>query len=242
MLRWNLSHLLVTLPLVVVPVTGLALKPALAAAPSEEAVRILSRAMTVDAKCSYLSAAERGELSRYAARAEIAAASQASVKSAKAAAAAGRAEGSSANCSKDAEADTRETLEAARSAVAALAAAPAPDVAEPPAEKKPRKQAAAVQAEPDDEPDFQSKGGSLGRYKTVVRAYYLERECRSLGRAEQDRFYKAMVRLHRATVSASGARAVARVMHQAERNASGSSCGRQALAQIQKGYHEVTSR
>ena len=74
----KLTYLLVTLPLMVLPATAFAVKPALASTAAEEAVRILSRAKAADRQCDILSSSERSELSRYTARAEVAAASQSS--------------------------------------------------------------------------------------------------------------------------------------------------------------------
>ena len=64
MLTTRLSYLLVTLPLVALLMSAIAVKPAFAAGAAEEAVRILSKARTADGKCSYLSASERNELQR----------------------------------------------------------------------------------------------------------------------------------------------------------------------------------
>lgn len=241
MLRSKFSRLVMTLPLLAMPLGMMAMNPAKAAGTAaEEAVRILTRARSADQQCRYLSSAEKNELSRYTARAEIAAASQASTSAAKAASAAGMSEGKSATCSKDTEADIRETLEAAREAVAVAKADEAKPVR---VSAKPAKRVAemAEDTEDDGEP-MRLKGSSLGQYARVVRAYYLERECRSLPRRDADRFWNGVVKLHKSAVRANGKSAVARVMAAAERQASGSSCGRSAEAQIRKVYGQVLSR
>lgn len=235
MLVPRLSRLLITLPLVVLPMTGLSLKPALASGvAAEEAVRILSKARTADSRCNFLSSSERSELSRFTARAEIAAASQVSSRAARAAAATGASEGQAGSCSPDLKADVQETLGAAREAMAAAAPAERHAAAAPPARSKPSLEAAG-KSRP-------VTGKGLNRYAQVIKAYYLERECRSLTRSQDSAFWKGVVNLHKSVVASHGAKAVAPVMRNAEKQASGSSCGAQAQATIRSGYDEITSR
>ncbi len=240
MLKSKLSHLLFALPLLALPAGPLYVTPALAAgSAAEEAVRILTRARGADQKCDYLSAAERSELSRYTARAEIAAASQSSTAAARTASATGMAEAKSSSCSRDVEADVRETLEAAREAVAASNAEANQ------ARKtmtKPAQRAAAIAEDDDGDEPARLTGKSLGGYARIVRGYYLERECRSLSRNDADRFWRGVVKLHKTAVRTNGTSAVARVMAAAERKASGSSCGRNVQARIRQIYSEVSDR
>ncbi len=240
MAKTRFSILLVTVPLAVM-LSGVSARPVLAASTAaEEAVRLLTAAQATDRKCNYLNNAERQELSRYAARAEIAAASQASPRTARSAANSGSAAGRAASCTPDAEADIRETLTAAREAVAAAnAEADASRVA---LRNKPEKPKAAVgSAKKSAQPQTRAPGG-LRLYSRVVKAYYLERECLSLSRSEGKRFWAGVARLHREVLSQNGRTAVARVMADAERGAAGSSCGEKVLAQIERGYQEVVSR
>ncbi len=240
MLVPRLSRLLITLPLLGLPMAGVAIKPALAAGvAAEEAVRILSRARTADTRCTFLSAAERSELSRYTARAEIAVANQVSPGSAKAAAAAGSAQGRSGACSPDLKADVLETLGAAREAVAAAHQAEPVSTAKSPS-RKPAAKGQRAMASPGK--PRRLTGESLNRYGRVVKAYYLERECRSLSKSQAAVFWKNIVRLHKQVVASNGAGAVAPVMRGAERQASGSSCGGKVRAIIASGYDEITSR
>jgi hypothetical protein len=241
MLTSRLSRLLVTLPIMVVPIYAVAIGPAFSAGAADEAVRILTRARVADQKCNYLSSSERHELSRYTARAEIAAASQTSPQSAKAAASAGKADGNSQNCSPELNADVRETLSAAREAIAETDAAPEPEQ-KASADNSGRTGRKFLFTTADDGPPLRVTGGNLGRYSKVVKAYYLERKCRSLARGEAKRFWKGIVLLHRETVKNNGVRAVARVMQAAESGARGSPCGGNVEAQIRKGYTEILSR
>ena len=226
------SSCLVTLPLVLAPMMAMAVKPAAAAAsPAVEAVVILSKARAADGKCRFLALGEKAELSRYAARAEVAAASQSSTAEAKDATAAGSAQGRKANCTPDLEADVRETLQAAREAMADA--------------KGKRKAARAPVADPapePDEPKFAGGNGGVALYARVVKAYYLEHQCHSLDSGEAHRFWKKVVKLHREALAEAGRNKVARLMASAEQRANGSRCGGNALAQIRAGYDEVTSR
>jgi hypothetical protein len=236
MTRLKLAPLIVTLPLLTVALSVTAIKPAVAAqGAAAEAVRILSRAHAADRKCSYLSPAERGELSRYTERAEIAAASQSSAAAAKSASKAGKAEGAKGRCSADLEADVRETLIAAREAVASVGSS----VPSPKTSIKPQRN--AVQGESDGG-SGRLTGKGLKLYAQVVRAYYLERKCRSLPRGDANRFWKGVVALHKSTVAANGVKSVAQVMRNAEAGASGSSCGGKARGQIVSGYARVSDR
>lgn len=234
---------LITLPLLAL---GLALVSAGHAAANgkaaEEAVRLLSKARAADQRCNYLSGAERSELSRFTARAELAAASQSGPKAARQAGMAGATEGAVAACGPALQADVRETYEAARAAMAQAAildrAKAAPPAARP-ARQKPAKTAAA---EPGPASGGHKPNASLAFYERAVRAYYLERECRSLPKASAGRFWEAIVRLHKVAVAANGAGRVAPVMHNAERRARASSCGGRAMAEIRRGYDEIVSR
>ena len=228
------TRLLITVPLLALPLVALPLHHAVAAGgAAAEAVRILSKAKSADARCNYLSGSERAELSRYAARAEIAAASQSGPRAARSAAAAGAAEGGNAACSQELNADVRETLSAAREAVASARAEPAP-----PRKAKARTKAQVRAA------GHRSKAASAGlsRYERLVGAYYLETECRSLSKGEAKRFWSAIARLHKDTIAANGVAAVAPLKRSAERRARGSSCGNRALAEIREGFEETLSR
>ena len=230
----KLPCLLLTLPLLALPIGTAAVGPAMAAGASEEAVRILTRARITDAKCSYLSAAERNELQRYSARAEIAATSQISAAGAISAITAGKAESAGIACSAEAETDVRETLDAARQANAAarrVVEAPPPQL----------RRAVEPNDEPQQEPPQRVSKG-LGYYAKVVGSYYLERECRSLSRSEAGRFWRRIADLHRSTLAANGKRAVARVMANARSNAAGTSCSHNVQAQIRRGYEDILSR
>lgn len=224
----TLTRFLITIPVILLTPLAGGLRPALAeGAPAQQAVEILARARAADNHCHVLSSTERDELGRYSARAEIAAASQVSVEAAQSARQRGETAGTSSGCSSTTAADIRETLGAARDAIAAGGG-----------DNRPQR---TRRIEPASAAPARSAAG-LARYGQLVGAYYLERQCRSLSKPQADRFWRAIVRLHRATVARNGARTVAPVMHDAERQARGSSCGAAALARIQDGYSEIQTR
>jgi hypothetical protein len=226
------ARLLIAVPLLVVPLTFLTASHASAApGAAEEAVRLLAKARAADGLCNYLSASERAELARYAARAEHAATSQAGADAAKSAARSGAAQGLAETCSADLKADVRETLVAAREAAASAG------------KSQPVKPTPAA-ATPADQPPLRASDGnaSLIHYKRAVRAYYLERECRSLSKAEATRFWTGIVRLHRKAVAANGVAAVKPLMLSAETRAKSLSCGKRAMVEIRRGYEDIVSR
>lgn len=224
----TLTRLLITIPVILLTPLAGGLRPVLAeGAPAQQAVEILARAKAADNRCQVLSAAERDELGRYSARAEIAAASQVSVEAAQSARHRGEAAGVSSACTSAIEADVRQTLVAARDAVAA-------------GRGEGRRQRTR-RIEPVSTTPAKSASG-LARYGHLIEAYYLERQCRTLPKTHADRFWRAIVRLHRATVARNGASAVAPVMNRAERQARDSRCGSAALARIQDGYAKIQTR
>jgi hypothetical protein len=238
MLSNKLSSLLISLPLMALPVGIFAAPPAMAAGAAEEAVRLLTKARTADQKCHYLSRRERANLASYTARAEAAAASQSSAARASAAAEAGRRDGMATSCSPELQSDVQDTVEAARQAIAAA------DQMEPRDEPLARPRRAMRQRDEDiaDEPVMRRGRGELGFYDRVVSAYYLERQCRSLSRRQDERFWRSISRLHRATVAANGKCAVAQIMRKAESDAANSSCSSNVVARIEAGFREVSSR
>ncbi|MGH6853890.1 MAG: hypothetical protein ACREDX_00315 [Aestuariivirga sp.] len=217
----RLQKLLITVPILFLPLGAAAVKPALASEiAAEQAVQILTRARVADTLCIFLSTSLHEELSRYAARAEIAAAHQTSVDTARNAIAAGEAEGQAAPCSEATRTDVGDTLSAARDAVKAADSG------------RGIKQMALREARRDP----QAGVGGLGYYATAVNAYYAERKCRHLSAKQDMRYWKAIGRLHRRTVAQNGAAAVAPVMRGAERSANAQSCGNNTRMIVQAGF------
>lgn len=125
----RLSRYLITLPVMLLPLVAAGARPGLAdAAGVEQAVEILARAKAADSRCHILSEGERDELGRYAARAEIAAASRISVTAARTARSRGDAAGSAADCGATVATDVRDTLAAAREAITAKGRKPQAEI------------------------------------------------------------------------------------------------------------------
>ena len=66
----RLKRLLITLPVLALPLLVAAAAPATAALSAEQGLLILAKAKAADGKCHFLSAGERRELSSYLARAD----------------------------------------------------------------------------------------------------------------------------------------------------------------------------
>lgn len=223
----KLSTLLITLPVLALPLTSLGLKPATAeTVAAEQAVRILARAQAADANCQHLPAAAREELSGYMVKAELSAAGKIPAAEVKAAMKTGSTEGQARPCDQATKADIDETLAAARDAIAA-----APKQSSKPARK------AALQAKA----PFKSQV-TLKRYARLARPYFIERRCRHLGRGEQALYWQKIVHLHRAAVAESGSSAATGAMLGAERDATGARCGQTTLAAVTKGFTELTGQ
>lgn len=181
--------------MLIVPLLALPAAPGLAAELSAaEGLEILAMAKTADSRCKVLSRSEHAELASYESRAEMAALTLLDRGTRSKAIAAGKARGRSVTCSASLARDIRDTLGAAREAVAQA------DRSQPQAE--PRRAAVAP-------PQGQAAPLSLAAYGTVIRPYYADLRCRSLGKAEAARYWRAIVRLQRGMVAKFGASAVA---------------------------------
>ena len=219
------SQLLITLPVLALPLVSLAAKPALAETVGmERALELLAKSTVVDKKCKFLSVSERDELSTYVAKAEVAAAEKTSLAITRSALASGRKEGGAVACGTEASSEVRETLAAAREAIAS---------AEQPESSMPEK-AVAVKA-----PDSK---GSLEVYGMVMEAYLLERRCVYLSRSKMNSFYKAVVKGHLAVISEFGKPAVSKAMKAAEARANRQVCNGAGQARVKAGLAEIASR
>ena len=230
----RLTRTLIALTILITPAAGIVLTPAMAEGiAGAEAVAVLARAETADRRCNYLSSSMHDELASYSARAELAVASQISTGAARRAVATGTAEGKSAHCDDTTRSEIVQTLSAAREAVAAA------DSASQRKAIRSDVQDSAANAL-DDTRGLQS--GSLVLYGKLVKSYYVERKCRHLSSNQDARYWKSIARLHRTTVAANGAQAVAPVMRQAERSAGQLSCGQESLMAVNTGFAETIRR
>jgi hypothetical protein len=219
------SQLLITLPVLVLPLTTLATKPAMAETVGiERALELLAKSTVVDNKCNVLTLSERDELSTYVAKAEVAAAEKTTVALIRSALASGRKEGQAATCGAEASYEVNETLTAAREAINAAAQE----------ESATAKPAVAIQT-----PAPESSLSAFGR---VIEVYFLERRCTYLSKRKINSFYKAVVRDHYAVVSEFGKPAVSKVMKAAEARANYQSCNGVGKARVKAGLAEIASR
>lgn len=214
----RLAKLLITLPVLALPLWGAA--PALKAQdvmPQIDALRQLAKSRAADGKCRVLAPGEAEELSGYLARAEIAAAGRQSVGEVRSAISLGKTLGGSAACSANTSDEIKATLDAARQAMVAV---------------KPSRMA----QEDDDAreetvaPDRRiraprPRNSSLAGYGRQAFAYLVERRCEYLPHRDTRAFWAAVVREHRAALSAYGRRAVVRTVKRAQADADRMECG-----------------
>lgn len=223
----KLSHVLITLPVLALPLTALGVKPAAAeAVAAEQAVRILARAQAADVKCRHLPAPAQEELSGYAVKAELSAARKIPASEVKAAMKMGSTEGQARPCDAATKADIEDTLAAARDAIAA-----APKETPRPAKRSVAGAKARVKSQ-----------ATLKRYARLARPYFIEKRCRHLSRGDQGLYWRKIVNLHRSAVAESGSSAAAGVMLRAQREATGPRCGQTTLAAVTKGFAELTGQ
>ena len=221
------SQFLITLPILALPLTALATKPALAESVGiERALELLAKSAVVDNKCNVLTVSERDELSTYVAKAEVAAAEKTTLGVTRSALSAGKKQGQAATCGNEASYEVKQTLVAAREAINAAAQE----------ESEPSQPVAAVRA-----PAPAAKN-TLSAFEEVIEVYFLERRCTYLSKRKINLFYKAVVRNHSVAVSEFGRPAVSRVMKAAEARSNYQSCNGVGKARVKKGFAQVASR
>ena len=220
------SQFLITLPILAMPLTALATKPALAETVGiERALELLAKSAVVDNKCNILSVSERDELSTYVAKAEIAATEKTTLKVARSALSAGKKQGQAATCGTEASYEVKQTLVAAREAINAALE-----------ESEPSEAVAAVQA------PVPAAKNTLSAFEEVIEVYFLERRCTYLSKRKINLFYKAVVRNHGLAVSEFGKPAVSKVMKAAEARSNYQSCNGAGKARVKAGFAQVASR
>ena len=232
------AQLAIALPLLALPLSTLAIKPAFAETVGiERALELLAKSTVVDAKCHVLSAPEHDELSTYISRAEVAAAQKTSLATARSSLSAGTKMGEAEVCSRTASAEVKDTLNAAREAIKYLAKHQNMAASAPPATIAPAENAAAVAplAPP-------ATTGKLSDYARITEAYFLERRCTYLSSPEIASFYKAVLKNHYAAISQFGKPAVSIARKNAEIRANAQSCSGAVRARVNASYAEVASR
>lgn len=219
------SQFLITLPLLALPLSAVASKPALAETVGfERALELLAKSVVVDNKCNVLTVSERDELSNYVAKAEVAAAEKTTVAVTRSALSAGQSQGRAETCGEEASHEVKATLIAARNAINAA------------------EQDDASASEPPRTAATPAPRGGLSVYGRIIEAYYLERRCTFLSRRKMKSFYKAVVKNHRAVIAEFGKPAVSKVMKSAEARSNYQSCNGAGEARVKAGFGEVASR
>lgn len=228
----RLAKLLITLPVLALPLCGAA--PVLKAQEvmtQIDALRLLAKSRAADGKCRVLAPGEAEELSGYLARAEVAAASRQSVGEVKSAISLGKTLGGSASCSANTSDEIKATLDAARQAMASVTPSRLAQEDE-------------VASEETIAPDRRiraprPRNSSLAGYGRQAFAYFVERRCEYLSHRDVRAFWAAVVREHRAALSAYGRRAVVRTVKQAEAEAGQMECGAKGRQIVRAEYTKL---
>lgn len=230
----RLAKFLITLPVLALPLWGAA--PVLRAQEvitQIDALRLIAKSRAADGKCRVLAPGEAEELSGYLARAEIAATGRQSVGEVRSAISLGKTLGGSAACTATTSDEIKATLEAARQAMAA-AVTPSLRVAE---EGDVARQETVVPERTIRAPRL--RHSSLAGYGRQAFAYFVERRCEYLSHRDARAFWAAVVREHRAALSAYGRRAVVRTVKQAEAEAIRVECGAKGRQLVRAEYTKI---
>lgn len=229
----RLSKFFITLPLLSLPLLGLAPKLHAEVVLSQmDALSLLAKSRAADSKCKILPASEADELGGYLARAEVAVAARNSVSEVQSTISVGRALGATAACSQATSSEVEATLSAARQAMASVQH---PRSAEADiAEDNPVSRQTVRTARAPEEPRR-----SLADYGRHAFAYYVERRCEYLSRRDIRAFWTAIIREHRAALSAYGRSAVIGTVRRAEARANAMECGAEGRQLVRAEYTKI---
>ena len=194
-----------------------------------KALELMTEARVAGAKCGYLSAAERRELTDYAARVELVAVRRAGAAAARKALQHGRKQGLS-GCSEDKREKVLAVLEGARRAArgapvrAAARAAPARqrDVRRQRAERL--RAVARVRRASVSSAVRSARPGPVGKYVALATAYYHALKCRNRPQAELMRMWRGVRDMHYRLLRQAGGAAVARAKRTAARRGNARPC------------------
>lgn len=202
-----------------------------------QALELLSRSRTVDAKCKFLSVPEHVELGDYVAKAEIVTAGREGVGRAKSAVNSGIAQGKTMTCDRESEIVVRATMDAARRAmdeVRAQGAKPVQATAQQPkAKSEDSRKKLAVRNEA-------LSNGALKRYSDEAAAYYVERRCRHLSQSQVIQFWRKIAAKHNALLGRFGPDAVRAAKNEAiSRSRASGRCGARTVKIVKSGYSSI---
>lgn len=228
-------NMLITLPVVIMPVAILNIDPAAAEMVSpSQALQIMAKSEAASVKCGVLIGSERNELKQYIARAEIAAAQRLGPEEANATVLSGRAAGKSVSCNGAATAEIYDTLNAARVAVAQADSGRR-------AKSSPFPKSRAVRLSNSAQPVLVERQpaaprGSLGRFQQVSTAYFIEKRCRFLPTSRAHNFWQSVLGAQSEAMAANSRRQVNTILKQARATAARTACDSRAARLVRSAY------
>jgi len=190
-----------------------------------KALRLLTEARVAAQKCGYLTAAEREELTDYAAQAELAAVRRAGAEATRQALMAGKQRGS-AGCSEEKRALVLAVLEGAREAARSTGRRAANHGAARRAAQREATRQARRSARRS-RPRGRANGTSMAdvrAYVALASAYYNALKCRNRPPVELQRMWQRVRRAHFDLLRKAGGAVVARAKHTAARRGNARAC------------------
>jgi len=231
----NLLNMLITLPVIILPVTALAIEPANAEMVSPtEALQILAKSDAASTKCGVLMGSERTELKQYIARAEIAAAQRLGPEAANATVLSGRAAGKSVSCTGAATAEIYDALNAARVAVAQADRGRRAKTQLFPKSRSVRLSNPTTPVIMERQPA--APRGSLGRFQQVSTAYFIEKRCRFLPYSRARNFWQSILGAQSEAMAANSRNKVNAILKQARAAAARTACDSKAARLVRSAY------
>jgi hypothetical protein len=247
----SLPRILISLPLIVMPL--LAATPHASASQAmrpSNAVRLLAKSRTVDARCQYLVGPDHQQLADYVARAEVASAQLDGVAATKSALAAGNSEGKTMACDAGSKAMVSAVLTAARRAEKSLGPqlaalekkARANQRSRPQSQPRKKTRVVAMQPPPADGSGnlsgLSGSNGGLDLYTRHAAAYYIERRCGFLASRDTMAFWKLIVARHKDMIARFGGGAVTVAKARAE-DAGAAACGSQSQVFVRSAWNDI---
>ncbi len=236
----KLRNLLITLPVIVVPVALLVARPAAAEMVSPtEALQILAKSDAASIKCGVLMSSERNELKQYVARAEIAAVRRLGPEEANATVATGRAAGKAVGCTPEATAEIYDALNAARVAVAQAEGGRRTKPSLLPNSRSVRLSNPATPVIVERQPA--TPRGSLGRLQQVSTAYFIEKRCQFLSYSKAHGFWQSVLGAQSEAMAANTRSQVNSALKQARASAARISCDSRAARLVRSAYASLAA-
>ncbi len=194
-----------------------------------KALALMTEARVAGEKCGYLSAAERRELTEYAARVELVAVRRAGAAAARRALLDGRKRGL-AGCSEEKRETVLAVLEGARRAArgAPMMTTARPIATKRVAQRRERAQRSRVAAHARRTAARpaarQARPGAVSRYVALASVYYHALKCRNRPQAELMRMWRGVRDMHYRLVRQAGGAVVARAKREAARRGNARAC------------------